>query len=281
MKPIFLFQKFLASLMGRPGENHPSAHRATRLATIPAVLTGLALAVSPLRAEQSISVVDWKDAATDSAPDKIFDHGFIQWSNCRVVVVGPETDPPSPIPGEQAVFVTGEENSQGKPRFKIKAKPFSPESAPAKGWVDFQLAVSKAFILHLGAGGSSGTSVGKDNPYDGAVIVTFLIAVPDSGAGLSLVWTRVDDKNLSRRLDLAVPPDGPFTLRALWTCTPETIDFSFQIDGEDAHSTTGMPVTVSIPNPGTVTGIDYFSLEDSGSLIDGSLSIGKISAGTQ
>jgi len=270
--------------MGRRRENHPSAHRATRLATIPAVLAGLALAASPLRAEQSISVVDWKDAATDSAPDKIFNNGSIEWRHCRVVVVGPETDPPSPMPGKQALFVTGEENSQGRPRFKMEAKPFSPESAPAKGWFDFQLAVSKAFRLPLGAGGSPGTSVDKDNPYDGTVIVTFLIAVPGSGSGLSLALTRVDGKNISRRLDLAIPQDAPFSLRVLWTCTPETIDFLFQINGEDAHSATGMPVTVSIPNLGSATGIDYFSLGDSGtgaSLIDASIFIGKISAGTQ
>jgi len=282
MKIAPWIQTFLSSLDGRPREKHPSLDGVTRLAIIPAVLAGLVFTTSLLAAEQSISVVDWKDAVAGSAPDRTFSTGSIQWRNCRVLVVGPETDPPSPMPGEQAVFVTSEHDSQGNPKFGIEAKPFSPEDAPAEGWLDFQVAVSKTFILQLGAGGSPGTSVDKENPYDGAVIVTFLITTPASG--LSLTWTSVDGKNISRRLDLAIPQDTPFTLRVFWSCTPETIDFLFQIDGVDALSTKGMPVTLSIPNLSSATGIDYFIWGLSGvpeSLNDASLFIGKISAGTQ
>jgi len=271
MKTMSLIQISLSALVGRPRENHPSAHRATRLATIPAVLAGLAFAASPLRAEQSISVVDWKDAATDSAPDKIFSNGFIEWRHCRVVVVGPETDPPSPIPGEQALFVTAEENSQGRPRFEIKAKPFSPEKAPAKGWIDFQLMVTKAFDLQLGAGGSPGTDVRKENPYDGVVLVKFLIQTQDS----SFALTTVDGKQTSRKLGRFMPEDTLCTLRVLWTTTPEAIYISFEIDGFGAPQSD----SISIPNPGSATGIDYFSLREARS--DAVFFVGKISAGTQ
>jgi len=62
------------------------------------------------------------------------------------------------MPGEQAVFATNEHDFQGNPKFRIEAKPFSPEDAAAEGWLDFQVAVSKLFFLYLGAGGSLGTS---------------------------------------------------------------------------------------------------------------------------
>jgi len=272
MNPKTLVQIVNAFLVRRPREHRPIAHRTTWLATVSAVLAGLAFAASPLAAEQSISVFDLKDAAVDSAPDTNFSNGFIQWSNCRVVVVGPETDPPSPIPGEQALFVTAEENSTKKIQFKIEAKPFSPENAPAEGWFDFQLMVNKAFDLQLGAGGSSGTDVRKENPYDGVSLVSFLIAA--TGVGSSHAWTTVDGERTHRTLGLTMPPDTMFTLRVLWTTTPETIYIRFQIDGVDALESD----SISIPNPGSATGIDYFSLRETRS--DAVVFVGKISAGT-
>lgn len=272
MNPKTLVQVGAAFLLSRPREHRPSAHRTTWRATVSTVLVGLAVAASPLTAEQSIPVLDWKDAAVDSAPDTNFSKGFIRWSNCRVVVVGPQTDPPSPILDEQALLVAAEENSTKKIRFQIEAKPFSPENAPAEGWFDFQLMVNKAFDLQLGVGGSSGADVRKENPYDGVTLVTFLIAA--QGSGSSHAWTTVDGKVTERTLRLIMPPDTMCTLRVHWTTTPETIDISFQIDGVDALESNSL----SIPNPGSATGIDYFSLKETRS--DAVLFVGKISAGT-
>jgi len=275
MKLESFLPKFFSSLVGSAREHHLSGRRPTWIA---AVLAGLAFGASPLAAEQSISVFDLKDAATGSAPDPTLINGNIEWNHCRVVVVGPETDPPSPMLGEQALFVTAEENPSKKPGFGMEAKPFSPENAPAEGWLDFQLVVNKAFSLQLGAGGSPGTDVRKENPYDGVALVSF--SIKTSGSGSTNVYTTVEGKKTGRKLALNVPADTPFTLRVLWTTTAETIHISFQIDGVDAHNTD----SVSIPNPGSAVGIDYFLLSDvrtDSALFGPALFIGKISAGTQ
>lgn len=278
MKSESLLPKFFSSLAGRTRERQISGHRSTWFVTVPAVLAGLVFAASPLAAELSTSVFDWKGAAPGSSPDTTLIKGKIEWSNCRVLVVGPETDPPSPMPGEQALFVTAEENPSQKPRFVMEAKPFSPENAPAEGWLDFQLVVNKAFSLQLGAGGSPGSDVRKENPYDGVALASF--SIKTSGSGQSNVYTTVEGKKTGRKLALNVPADTPFTLRVLWTATAETIHISFQIDGVDAHNTD----SVSLPNPGSATGIDYFLLSDvrtDSALLGPALFIGKISAGTQ
>lgn len=224
-------------------------------------------------------MLDWKDAAPGNAPQRVFDTGNIQWWDSRAVVVGPQADPPSPFPDEQALFLIADVTraKASWKKFELEAKPFSPDNAPSEGWFDFQLFVHNSCSLELGGGGTHGTNVGKENPYDGSALVSLLI----QASGQTLAITTIDGEKKSKRLGLEIPAATPFHLRVLWTATPDTIVLTFQIDGVDAHTANGEPVSLNIPNTNSVASIDYFRLGVGGDALAEGMFIGKISSGTQ
>lgn len=245
----------------------------TRTAWTPIVSASLGcliLALHCAAAAEPITVLDWADAGAGRAPDRTFATGEMKWTaTARVIVAGTETDPPTPFPnGEQGVVVRNNPNKEGKVRFDLISKPFSPEPAPASGWIEFHAVATSGFRIAFGAGGSPGSFLGKDAPYDGAQLLEVGLLPGDKAYVTSGI------KPTARKVTLGeiIKKDTPFTFRVEWVATPDGVTFAFQVDGTPLNNKQGQPVSVAAPNPKQGTGVDYFRI------LSADVALGKITA---
>lgn len=151
----------------------------------------------------------------------------------------------------------------------MQSKPFSPEPAPANGWFEFELAVESAIRLIVATGGSVGTPIGKDSPYDGTQL--FTLSLRAEGDSIAFVGKHEREAtNIS--IGRMVASTAPFTLRIIWAATPDEITFNFQVDGNDYLDRKGNQLMLVTPNPNQSSGVEYFSITG------GPVVIGKITA---
>lgn len=247
--------------------SHLSCSRSTN--RIPAFIAIGVFAFSWPAAAAPITVVDWKSAGVGSPPDREFATGVMSWtSSAKVVVLGGESDPPSPFPdGAPGVSVTEMPGKEGKLRFQLEAKPFSPEAAPAEGWIEFSLMIQEGLRIFFGTGGSAGATLGKDSPFDGSRILNLMLR----GGSKSVAFIH-NEGEASRSVPLGdiAPVNTPFMLRASWVATPEQVTFTFQINGADLYDNKGNALMVTTPNPKEGSGVNYFAIAG-GDLVIGSI----------